>query len=106
MPKITFIEADGREFVLEGKIGDTVMETAIDNDIEGILAQCGGGMACATCHCFIDEAWMEQVGIADDAEDDMLDFAAIPKQANSRLSCQISITAKLEGLIVRLPEEQ
>lgn len=106
MPKITYIEADGKEYIIEGKIGDTVMETAVDNDVEGILGNCGGGMACSTCHCFVDEAWIEVVGKPDDAEGDMLEFTVVERQENSRLSCQISITAKLDGLIVRLPEEQ
>ena len=106
MAKIVFIEANGEKSTIEGITGDTLMETAVDNGIQGILGSCGGGMACSTCHCFVDEAWMEIVGKPDEAEGDMLEFTAVARRDNSRLACQISITKKLDGLVVWLPEEQ
>ena len=105
MPRITFIQPDGNEQVVEGQVGATVMETAKKHMIDGIEAECGGACACATCHVYIDEAWREQVGGPNEMEEDMLDFAFDVKPV-SRLSCQIKVTDKLDGLIVRVPEKQ
>ena len=105
MPKITFIEHHGKEHVVEGETGMTVMEVAIKNSVPGIEAECGGACACATCHVYVDEAWMEKTGTPEDTEEDMLDFA-FDVQDNSRLSCQIKVTDELDGLVVRLPEKQ
>lgn len=106
MVKLTFIEHNGTETTVEGDIGDTVMSTAIAHGIDGILGECGGSMMCATCHCHVDEAWAEKTGARMDGEDDMLDSAASAVTPRSRLSCQIRLTADLDGLIVHLPEEQ
>ena len=105
MPKITFIDFEGTSRTVEGDIGATVMETAIKNAVPGIEAECGGACACATCHVYVDEAFMPVVGGPEPMEEDMLDFGYDVKP-NSRLSCQIKVTAELDGLIVRTPERQ
>ena len=105
MPKITYIEQDGTERTVEAEVGATVMETAINNDIPGILATCGGSCSCATCHVYVDEAWRERTGGPSPMEEDMLDFGYDVKP-NSRLSCQIKVTEELDGLVVRTPERQ
>lgn len=105
MVKITYIAHDGITSEVEAEIGSTVMQTAVDNGIEGIVAECGGACSCATCHCYIDEAWREVVGEPDPIEREMLEFAMEPKE-NSRLGCQIDINESLDGLVVHLPESQ
>jgi 2Fe-2S ferredoxin len=105
MPKITFIQPDGTEQVVEGEVGMTVMETAKKHLIEGIEAECGGACACATCHVYVDDAWTGTVGGPNEMEEDMLDFA-FDVRPTSRLSCQIKVTDALDGLVVRVPEKQ
>jgi 2Fe-2S ferredoxin len=105
MVKITFIDAEGMSRTVEAEIGSTVMENAIRNDIPGIVAECGGGCACATCHVHVDKAWMGKVGQPSPMETDMLDFGYDIRD-NSRLSCQIKVTPELDGLIIRTPERQ
>ena len=105
MAKITYIEHDGTEHVVEVKNGLSVMEGAIRNNVPGIDADCGGACACATCHVYVDEAFLAQTGGASPMEESMLDFAD-NVQPNSRLSCQIRVSDDLDGLIVRLPENQ
>ena len=105
MPNITYIDAHGESRTAEGEVGATVMETAIRNAVPGIEAECGGACACATCHVYVDEAWMEKVGQPEPMEEDMLDFA-FDVRPNSRLSCQIRIRPDLDGLVVRTPERQ
>ncbi|MGC6475656.1 MAG: 2Fe-2S iron-sulfur cluster-binding protein [Parvibaculales bacterium] len=105
MPKITFIENNGTEHAHNGDTGMTVMEVAIQNSVPGIDADCGGACACATCHVYVDAAWTEKVGKPESMEEDMLDFA-FEVQDNSRLSCQIKVTDELDGLVLRLPEQQ
>ena len=105
MPKITFIEHNGAEHTVDAEVGTSVMETAMRNDVAGIVAECGGGCTCATCHVYVDEAWMERVGQPSPSEDAELD-AAFDVRANSRLSCQIKVTEALDGLIVRTPSYQ
>jgi 2Fe-2S ferredoxin len=105
MPQITYIESDGTVRTVEGELGSTVMETAIKNNVPGIEAECGGACACATCHVYVDEAWRAVTGDPSPMEEDMLDFG-FDVRPNSRLSCQIKVTAELEGLIVRTPERQ
>jgi 2Fe-2S ferredoxin len=106
MVKLTYIEHDGTETVVEGDPGDTVMSTAIANGIDGIVGECGGSMMCATCHCYVDDAWTDRTGDRMDGEDDMLDCAASEVRPTSRLSCQIKLSEDLDGLVVHLPEEQ
>ena len=105
MPTIMYIDDDGSESVVEVKVGTTVMQGAVDNMISGILAECGGACACATCHCYVDKDWFSRTGEASGLEADMLDAVAELKPT-SRLSCQIKMTAELDGLIVRLPKSQ
>jgi len=105
MPKITYIDMDGTARTVEAEIGATVMETAVNNDVPGILATCGGSCSCATCHVYVDDAWFDRLPAPELEELDMLDTAH-DLEANSRLSCQIKITEEIDGLIVRTPERQ
>ncbi len=105
MAKITFVDHAGKSTTVDAEDGSTVMETAIRNDIAGIVAECGGSCACATCHVYVDDAWIEKTGKAGPLEEDMLDFA-YDVRPNSRLSCQITVSAELDGLIVNTPEQQ
>ena len=105
MPKITYIEHGGKEHTIEVANGLTVMEGAIQNNIPGIDADCGGGMACATCHVYVNEDWLDKLPTKEDGEEDMLDMAFEPKQ-NSRLSCQLTVSNELDGLVVYIPSKQ
>lgn len=105
MAKVTFVEHNGTEHVIEVKNGLTVMEGAVKNNVPGIDADCGGACACATCHVYVDAAWEGKTGSKSAMEESMLDFAE-NVEANSRLSCQIKVSDELEGLIVRMPESQ
>ena len=105
MAKITFVQPDGSRQVVDGENGMTVMEVAKKHLIDGIEAECGGACACATCHVYIDEAWREKVGAAEEMEEDMLDFAFDVRES-SRLSCQIKVSDELDGLVVTVPEKQ
>ncbi|NMG38549.1 2Fe-2S iron-sulfur cluster binding domain-containing protein [Chelativorans sp. ZYF759] len=105
MAKISFIAFDGTRFDVEAETGSTVMENAIKNAVPGIEAECGGACACATCHVYVDEAWTDVVGEPSPMEEDMLDFAYEVKP-NSRLSCQIKVDDKIDGLVVSVPERQ
>ena len=105
MPKITYIEHGGKSHTIEVANGLSVMEGAVQNDIPGIDADCGGSMACATCHVYVKEEWFNKLPKKEDGEEDMLDMAFEPKK-NSRLSCQLMISDQLDGLVVNLPEKQ
>ncbi len=105
MPKIIFIDHSGGERVIEARVGETVMETAVKNAVPGIDADCGGACACATCHVYVDEAFVSAVDPQQEMERSMLDFAENVR-ANSRLSCQIRVTAALDGMKVTTPESQ
>ena len=105
MVKITYIDSSNKSRTVEAEAGATVMETAIKNDIPGIEAECGGACACATCHVYVEENWRAAVGEPSPMEEDMLDFGYDVKP-NSRLSCQIKVSDKLDGLTVRTPERQ
>ncbi|MDC0136621.1 2Fe-2S iron-sulfur cluster-binding protein [Sulfitobacter sp.] len=106
MAKITYVEYNGKEHVVEVANGLTVMEGARDNNIPGIEADCGGACACSTCHVYVDEAWTDKLPPKDDMEEDMLDFAYEPDPAKSRLTCQLKVTDALDGLRVKMPEKQ
>ena len=106
MAKITYVEHNGTEHVVDVAAGMTVMEGARDNNIPGIEADCGGACACSTCHVYVDPAWVEKIPAMDDMEEDMLDFAFEPDPARSRLTCQIKVTDVLDGLRVQMPEKQ
>ena len=105
MAKITYIDFEGKSRTVEVENGLSIMEGAIQNDIPGIDADCGGSMACATCHVYVEEKWFNKLPKAEDAEVDMIDMAYDPKK-NSRLSCQLIVTNELDGLIVTTPEKQ
>lgn len=105
MGRVTYIESNGEQHQVNLENGQSIMQGALDNLIEGILGECGGCCSCATCHCYVDETWLEKVGAPDDMEKDMLDSVVDP-QSSSRLSCQIQMSDDLDGLVVRLPESQ
>jgi len=105
MPKITYKDFQGNSKTIEVENGLTVMEGAIQNNIPGIDADCGGSMACATCHVYVEEKWLNKIQKAEEAEEDMIDMAFEPKK-NSRLSCQLIVSEKLDGLIVTTPSKQ
>jgi 2Fe-2S ferredoxin len=105
MPKITYIEHDGKEHTIDVPVGWTVMEGAVKNRVPGIDADCGGACACATCHVYVDPAWKEKIPAREEMEESMLDFA-LDAQAGSRLSCQIKVNDDLDGLVVRMPRSQ
>jgi 2Fe-2S ferredoxin len=106
MPTVTYIEHDGTEHLLQVPKDDSVMQGAVNNALAGIAAECGGALACATCHCYVDDAWIGRVGAPSPAESDMLEATAAERKPGSRLSCQIAVTDELDGLIVRLPKTQ
>ena len=105
MAKITYIEHSGKLRTIQVQNGLTVMEGAVQNNIPGIDADCGGSMACATCHVYVKEEWFNKLPKKEDGEEDMLDMAFEPEK-NSRLSCQLMVSDQLNGLIVNLPEKQ
>jgi ferredoxin, 2Fe-2S len=105
MAKITYVDAGGTARSVEADNGATVMEVALRNAVPGIDAECGGACACATCHVYVDEAWIDVVGKADGMEADMLDFASDVRE-NSRLSCQLRVSPQLDGLVVTTPASQ
>ena len=105
MAKITFNTHDNKTHSIDVQNGLTVMEGAVQNDIPGIDADCGGGMACATCHVYVKEGWLDKLPVKEDGEEDMLDMAFEPKN-NSRLSCQLIVSDELDGLVVNIPSKQ
>ena len=105
MSKITYIDSSGNSKTIDVANGLSIMEGAIQNNIPGIDADCGGGMACATCHVYVKEEWLNKLDKPEDAEQDMIDMAFEPKK-NSRLSCQLIVSEKLDGLIVTTPSKQ
>jgi 2Fe-2S ferredoxin len=106
MPNVIYRQADGSEQTVDVPVGWSLMEAAVQNDVEGIVAECGGGCACATCHVYIDPAALESLAKINDMEGDMLECTAAERQPTSRLSCQIKMTAELEGLVVNIPDRQ
>lgn len=107
MPKITYIEHDGTEHVIDIAAGENVMRGALYNGIDGIAGECGGACSCATCHCYVDQAWADKVGgPSSEAEEELLQGAAAEVKPTSRLSCQIIMSDTLDGLVVHLPEKQ
>jgi ferredoxin, 2Fe-2S len=107
MPSVTFVEFGGAEHVIDIATGENVMRGALYNDLPGIVGECGGGLACATCHCYVDEAWTGRVGGPSSRDEaDMLESTSAEVKATSRLSCQIIVTDEMDGLIVHLPETQ
>ncbi len=105
MAKITYIEHINKKHIVEVPNNMSVMEGAVQNNIPGIDADCGGSMACATCHVYVDEKWFNKLEKKDEAEEDMLDMAYQPNKF-SRLSCQLLVSDELDGLVVRMPSKQ
>jgi len=105
MPKITYIEHNGKLHTVQVANELSVMEGAVQNNIPGIDADCGGACACATCHIYVDEKWFDKLKKIEDTEQDMLDMAFEPNKL-SRLACQISVTDELDGLVVKMPSKQ
>jgi 2Fe-2S ferredoxin len=106
MVTITYVEHNGLKHVVHADPGKTVMQAAKANNVPGILADCGGMCACATCHVFVDDAWLGKLPPMAETEDAMLEFGKTDRARNSRLTCQIAVTDALEGLVVRVPKTQ
>jgi len=106
MALVTYIEFNGARHEVDVPNGDSVMQGATHNSIEGVVAECGGALACATCHCYVDDAWIERTGTPSETENQMLEFSSSETRPGSRLSCQIIVDDTLNGLVVRLPETQ
>ena len=106
MSQVTYVAHGGERRTVEVPLGENVMRGALYNGIEGIVGECGGGLACATCHCYVEEDWLGKLEAPADAELQMLESAVCEVRPNSRLSCQIAVTEALDGLVVDLPERQ
>lgn len=107
MPTVTYVEFGGGQLVVDVAEGDNVMRGALNNDLPGIIGECGGGLACATCHCYVDDAWADKAGTPTSQDEiDMLELTSDEVKTTSRLSCQIVMSADLDGLFVHLPENQ
>lgn len=107
MPQVTYVEFGGARHTIDVPEGENVMRGALYNTIEGIIGECGGALSCATCHCYVDDAWTQKVGgPASHEESELLEAAAAEVRPTSRLSCQIVMSAALDGLVVHLPERQ
>jgi len=106
MPQVTYVAHGGDRHTVDVPIGENVMRGALYNGIDGIVGECGGGLACATCHCYVEDAWAGRLDAPSEAEVQMLESAASEVKPNSRLSCQIAMTEALDGLVVDLPERQ
>src|SRR6516164_1424278 len=98
MPAVTYVNADGDGVTVQGSLGTTMMQTAVARGIDGIVAECGGNLMCATCHVFVDEAWLDRLPELTAEEDEMLEETACPRRPNSRLSCQLVLDANLDGI--------
>lgn len=106
MPKVTYIESNGEEHEIDLPEGWSLMQGATVNGIEEIEGECGGSCGCATCHVYVDEAWIDRLPPKEDLEEDMLECTACDSAPNSRLSCQITVSEALDGLVVKMPEYQ
>jgi 2Fe-2S ferredoxin len=106
VPKINYLSHQGDNYEIDVPVGDSVMEGAVRNGIDGIVAECGGSCLCATCHVYVDEKFLSLLPPIGEEQDAMLDSTACERLPNSRLSCQIQVRSELEGLVVRMPEYQ
>lgn len=107
MPNVTYIESNGAAHVIDVPLGENVMRGALYNNVDGIIGECGGGLSCATCHCYVDDAWAEKVGTPTSQDEvDLLEGVSAERKPTSRLSCQIVMDESLDGLVVHLPESQ
>jgi ferredoxin, 2Fe-2S len=105
MPKIRFILHNGTEHTVEGGVGDSAMKTAVDNAIPGVIGDCGGNCSCATCHGYVDPAWLDKLTPISEDEAAILD-GAMHVESNSRLTCQVKLSDELDGIVIRLPVSQ
>lgn len=105
MPRVIFLGSDGTRNELEVSVGHTLMEAAVNNGVNGIVAECGGACACATCHAYVAEAWLDKLPAIEEMEDTMLD-AVLDRRANSRLACQIEMTTALDGLEIQAADNE
>lgn len=103
MPKVTWILQDGREIVADVPVGHNLMEAAVANNVPDVIGECGGCLSCATCHVYVDPAWFEKTGGPGDMENDMLEITTAERREMSRLSCQITASDSLDGLVLRVP---
>ncbi|MES2631403.1 MAG: 2Fe-2S iron-sulfur cluster-binding protein [Pseudomonadota bacterium] len=108
MPTVNYLDPAGKNHAIEVPIGQSIMEGAVRNGIPGVLAECGGNLSCATCHVYIDEAWLARVGSAEagSLEDEMLDNVSSDRLPTSRLSCQVKVAAEMDGVAVRVAPQQ
>ena len=106
MPLIKYIAHDDTEHEVDVPIGKSVMQGAVDNGLDGILAECGGNCSCGTCHVYVDEQWLGKLTAADDMEEAMIEIVAAEAQPNSRLSCQLKVNESMDGLVVHMPDSQ
>lgn len=106
MASVHYVTASGTDHAVDVADGENVMRAALNEGIDGIIGECGGGLACATCHCYVDEAWADRLPAPEQGELDMLECAASERRATSRLSCQIIVDDTLDGLVVHLPPAQ
>jgi ferredoxin, 2Fe-2S len=106
LTKVIYVSAGGQEHPIDAAVGESVMSVAVRNGVPGIVGECGGNASCATCHVWVREDFLSQVGSPGDMEDDLLDLAVSERRPTSRLSCQIPVTAALDGLTVEIPPEQ
>jgi 2Fe-2S ferredoxin len=104
--RVRYVDIDGAHDDIEAEPGDSVMRSAVQNGLPGIVGECGGTLSCASCHVYVEQEWMARVGGPDATESDLLEGVLSPRRPESRLSCQIRLTAELDGLVVHLPEEQ
>lgn len=104
--QITYIESNGTAKTFDLPMGASIMEGAIQNDVKGIVAECGGSCMCATCHVYVEEQFLDLLPEMQEEEDEMLEAANAPRQSNSRLGCQVRVTKSMDGLVVRIPEKQ
>ena len=106
MPKVTYVSHEGQQTTVDVPVGENVMRGALYNAIEGIAGECGGAPSCATCHVYVDEAWVAKVGAANDVENELLEGVTSERKSCSRLSCQIAMSDALDGVVIHMPETQ
>jgi ferredoxin, 2Fe-2S len=106
MPKVTYIEHNGKSHTIDLVMGATIMEGAVQHGIKGILAECGGSCVCSTCHVYIADAFLEKLPDMEDEENEMLDSVSAERTPNSRLGCQVRVSKKIDGIVVQIPEKQ
>lgn len=106
MTKVTYIAADGKKTTIDAKDGDSLMQSAVANGIDGIVAECGGAMMCATCHVYVDQSFLGKLSDISESEEEMLDSVFSERREESRLSCQIKVGPQIEGIVLHMPEKQ